>query len=202
MSCHLQTIECVLGWVAVNAACLCRLYLEIPTPRVLDVGVGNVQAIRLIAIVMIGHWNSGRFIIKDVFMPSVIDPLVAILATPLSQTPLPHVLQLPAPLPPPPPPPSPSEGPVSGEETSSEDSKRTRVSSSPPLPLGEQGERGGGGGHKHGADCGWERFSPSPPFGRGDYRAILSYQPPPIVTKAQTSPRPNSLISPLPTALR
>ena len=164
--------------MAVNAACLCRLYLEIPTPRVLDVGVGNVQAIRRVADVMIGHWNSGRFIIKDVLMPNVIDPLVAILATPLSQTPLPHVLRLPSRLPPhqrpfSTPPPPPSEGLVLGEETSSEDSKRTRVSSSPPLSLGEQGERGGWG-HGHGAGCGWERFSPSPPFGGRKDGAILS----------------------------
>ena len=54
----------------------------------LDVGVRNVQAIRHVAIVIIGHWNSGRFIIKDVLMSNVIDPLVTILATPLSQTPL------------------------------------------------------------------------------------------------------------------
>ena len=36
---------------------VCRLNSKIPTPRVLDVGVGNVQVIRHVAIVMIGHWN-------------------------------------------------------------------------------------------------------------------------------------------------
>ena len=66
--------------------------------------------------------------------------------------------------------PPPSEGPVSREETSSEDSKQTRVSSSPPLPLGKRGR----GGHGHGAGCEWERFSPSPPFGGGKDGAILS----------------------------
>ena len=86
---------CVLEWVDVNAACLCRLHSKIPTPRVPDVGVGNVQAIRHVAIVIFGPWNSGKFIIKGVLMPNVIGPIVAILATPLSQAPLPHVLRLP-----------------------------------------------------------------------------------------------------------
>ena len=74
-------------------------------------------------------------------------PLVAILATPLAQAPFLHVLRLPSQQPPhqcaPPPSLPPSEGPVLGEETNSEDSKRTRVSSSLLLLVGEQGERGG-----------------------------------------------------------
>ena len=92
-----------------------------------------------------------------------------------------------------PPPPPPSEGPVSGEETSSEDSKRTRVSFSSPLPLGEQGERGGGDTDKELAVDG--RAFPLPlPLEEGRLEPPYP-QPPPIVTKAQISPRPNSLIS-------
>ena len=66
--------------------------------------------------------------------------------------------------------------PVLGEKTNS---KRTRVSSSPPLPVGKQG--GGGGTHGHEADCGKDGAIPP--------------QPPHLVTKAPISHRPNSHIS-------
>ena len=90
--------------------------------------------------------------------------------------------------------PLPSEGLVLGEEMTGEYPKQTRVSSSPALPVGEQGKRVGGGGTdmELAADGSasplpfpseGERMEPSPP------------QPPRIVTKASISPRPNSHIS-------
>ena len=82
--------------MAVNAACSCHQHLKIHTPRVLGVGVGNVQAIRHVTIVMIGHWSSGSLTIRGLLMPNAIDPLVAMLATPLVQSPIPHLLRLPS----------------------------------------------------------------------------------------------------------
>ena len=97
--------------------------------------------------------------------------------------------------------PAPSEGPVSGEETSSEDSKRTCVFLSP-LDAWQTREKGGWGDKdmELAADG---SASPLHLPSEGGRMEPSYLQPPPIVTKAQTSPRPNSLIShPLPTALR
>ena len=60
--------------MAVNAACSYRQHLKIHTPRVLGVGVGNVQAIRHVTVVMIGHWSSGILTIRCILLPNAIDP--------------------------------------------------------------------------------------------------------------------------------
>ena len=87
--------------------------------------------------------------------------------------------------------PPPSEGPVLGEETTGEDPKRTRVSS-PPLPVGEQGERAEDTDMELAADG---SASPLPLSSEGGRMEPSPPRPPRIVTKASMSPRPNSHIS-------
>ena len=128
-------------------------------------------------------------------MPNVITPLVAILATPLSQTPLPHVLRLSSWQPlhqcpfPTPPPLLPQRGRCQGKR------RAVRILSEhvcPPLPPCRTSGGGGDTDMELAADG---SASPLPLPSEGGRMEPSYTQRPPIVTKAHTLLRPNSLIS-------
>ena len=76
--------------MAVKVARACLQSLEIHTPRVLGVGVGNVPVQQRVTFAMIGRWPSGNLFIISVLMPNSVNLLAAMLAPPLDQQPIPH----------------------------------------------------------------------------------------------------------------
>ena len=178
VSCRLQTLECVLGWVDVNAACLSPVFKD-PHPtcsRCRGRRCSSDSPCSDCHDWSLDQWemyNKRRSYAERNRPPSHHS------GNPTVPTPLPHVLRLPSrqpphqrPFPTLPPPPLPPRGRCSGKRRAVRTLSEHVCSPLPPCPLASKGR--GGVGHGHGAGCGWEYFSSSPPFGGGKDGAILS----------------------------
>ena len=67
----------------------CRHYLGTHTPRVPSVGVGIAVVHRHVVFAMVGHGFSGNICVINALMLGAVNHLLAILATPLKQLPIP-----------------------------------------------------------------------------------------------------------------